>query len=198
MSRQRPMISAIGLPLAAALLLGACATTSVRTDYDQRTDFARYQTYAIQSGPLVREDDVSVVPDARVRDRIHGAIERELAAKGVEPARHERPDILVTYAVTAMRQPELVETVSEDPSRNYASHGIFPREVDRGTLVIDVIETDAGRLVWRSIAKAENEDVQSAQFIWRAVDKAMEQFPPETASCASRSRNTQRNDTCDE
>lgn len=170
------------LMAAAAVPALACATTAVRTDYDRQADFGHYETYAIRSGSLVEEDDVAAVPDTIVRDRIHGALEREFEAMGFEPSGQRRPDIIVTYAVTAQREPELVQTVGDDPNWNYGGHNVFPRDVDRGTLVIDVIDANDGKLVWRSIAKAEDEDVRSDDFIRRAVDKAMSKFPPGVSS----------------
>lgn len=181
MSRRRTVLRDFGLLLAGQLVvaqLGACAATSVRTDYDPEANFERYRTYTIRSGPLVSERDVEVMPENVVRNRIHDELAEGLAGKGITPARLDPPDIIVTYAVTAEREPELVETVSEDPNWSYGGHNVFPRDVDRGTLVIDVIDNRAGKLVWRSIARAEDEDVRSAKFIERAVDKAMEKFPP--------------------
>ena len=174
----RNAMPTLGLPLA-GLLAAACAATSVRTDYDRRTDFERYQTYAIEDGPLVREADVAAISDHRVRGRIQGALVHRLAAKGIAPASHERPDIIVTYAVTARRDQQLIETIGDDPNWGYGGSNLFPQDVERGTLVIDVIDARDGRLVWRSIATAEDEDVRSAGFIDRAVDKAMKRFPPD-------------------
>jgi hypothetical protein len=181
MIEQRTVTGAIGL-LLTAVLAAACAATSVKTDFDRRADFDRYQTYAIRSGPVVREADAEELPPTVVRDRVQGALERELAELGMAPAGQRTPDIIITYAVTAERDPELVETVGGDPNWNYGGYNVFPRDVDRGTLVIDVIDTDAKKLVWRSIARAEDEDVRSTDFIERAVEKAMKQFPPDVSS----------------
>ena len=172
----------VGLPLALTTTL-ACATTSVRTDYDRGAEFDRYRTYLIRSGPLVRERDVVVEePDRVVRDHIHDALSGELTARGLTPVSHEMPDIVVTYAVTARRERELVETIGGSPDWNYGGYNIFPRDVDRGTLVIDVIEVRTDKLVWRSIARAEDEEVRSAGFIDKAVEKAMNGFPPDVTS----------------
>jgi len=180
MSKRKTMIG-FGW-IGATALAGACAATSVRTDYDRQTDFERYDTYAIRSGPLVKENDVADISDRVVRDRIRGALEDGLAGRGITPARQQSPDVIVTYSVTAMRDTELVETIGDDPNWSYGGHGVFPRVVDRGTLVIDVIDARDGQLVWRSIATAMDEDVRSAKFVERAVDKAMERFPPDTGS----------------
>jgi hypothetical protein len=170
MSRYTTVTGAIALPLT-AMLAGACAATSVTTDFDQQANFAQYQTYAIKSGPVMREADASPLPPTVVRDRVHGALVRELSELGLAPAgRQQRPDIIVTYSVTAEREPELVDTVSTEPNWGYGGNNVFPRDVDRGTLVIDVIDMDARKLVWRSIAKAEEEDPRSSEFIERAVD----------------------------
>jgi hypothetical protein len=182
MIEYRTATATLGLPLT-AVLAAACAATSVKTDYDRRADFARYRTYAIRSGPVVREADAEDLPPTVVHDRVLGALAHELAELGMAPAgQGRRPDVIITYSVTAERDPELVETVGGDPNWRYGGYNVFPRDVDRGTLVIDVIDADAKKLVWRSIARAEDEEVRSSEFIERAVEKAMKQFPPGASS----------------
>ena len=166
--------------LALAWVAG-CATTSVTTDYDGRADFGRYRTYAIQPG-RVQLEDIEASPDSLVRDRIHGALKRELGAKGLEPARAQQADLIVTYAASSQTRPELVETVGGGPDWMYGGYNIFVQHVDHGTLVIDVIDARSGKLVWRSISTAENKDFRSNKFISKAVDKALKKFPPSEAS----------------
>jgi hypothetical protein len=169
--------------LLVAVLAAGCASTTVRTDYDRGANFARFSTYEIQPGPLAIEDAVSKTPDEVVRNRLHGALVDELAAKGIAPAGDRQPDMIVTYAVTARKRRELVEIMSEtDPNWNYGGDSIMPRDVKQAIVVIDVIDASTGKLVWRSFAEAENKDVASEKFLQKAVDKALDKFPAGRAS----------------
>ena len=52
-----------------------------------------------------------------------------------------------------------------------------------GTLVIDFIDANTNKLVWRAVARAENKDFRKQENIEKAVDKALEKYPaPGTAT----------------
>ena len=175
----RHSVRALGAFLIA--VAAACGTTSVTTDRDQRADFGRYRTYAIQPG-RVQMEGVEASPDTLVRDRIQDALKLELWSKGFEPARPGQADIVVTYAASSETRPELVETIASSPDWMYGGYNIFVQDVDRGTLVIDVIDARSSRLVWRSIARAEDENFRSEKFLGEAVDKALQKLPLAGAS----------------
>lgn len=156
--------------------LAGCATTSVKTDYDHRADFTRYRTYAIRPGRLAIER-MANPGDSLVRDRIHDALRQGLARRGLAQEPLGSADLIVTYGAGAETKRELVETLGGGIDGNYGADNIWSRDVQQGTLVIDVLESGSDRLVWRSIAKAENKDFRSEDFIERAVDKALKQFP---------------------
>jgi hypothetical protein len=48
----------------------------------------------------------------------------------------------------------------------------------QGTLVVDVIDADTHRLIYRSIAKADEKDLRDPQFVQRTVEKALAQYLP--------------------
>src|SRR5258706_8518353 len=79
----------------AALLLGALAfvlvatpsafAQTVKTDYDKKTDFARYKSFAFRKG--------TDAPTPFAQQRIEGGIATQLKARGIAPA--ESADLLV-------------------------------------------------------------------------------------------------------
>ncbi len=156
--------------------LAGCATTSVKTDYDHRADFTRYRTYAIRPGRLAIER-MANPNDSLVRDRIHDALRQGLARRGLAAEPLGTADLIVTYGAGAETKRELVETLGGGIEGNYGADNVWSRDVQQGTLVIDVLESGSDRLLWRSIAKGENQDFRSPEFIDRAVDKALSQFP---------------------
>src|SRR6188508_1316804 len=142
--------------LIAACLAPACATTSVKTDYDRGVDLQRYRTFAIQPGPIALAD--TSTPDSTVQDRIRDALRRELERKGIVQTAVRKPDMIVTYAASSKEKREWIETASTDPHWSCCGYQFFPEDVEHGTLIIDVIDGSSGELVWRAIAKAEDEE----------------------------------------
>lgn len=162
-------------------LASGCATTSVKTDYDRKTDFSRYRSYAIKPGQLA-DDNAGGAPDTLVRERIHGALQQELGQLGFAQKPQGESDIIVTYGAGTEIRRELVENLGGGPNWNYGGNDIWARDVEEGTLVIDVIDADSQRLVWRAVTKGENKDFRSSKFIRKAVDKALAKFPAPAAS----------------
>lgn len=159
-----------------ALALAGCATTSVRTDYDRETDFSRYRTYSLKPGQLA-DDNAGATPDTLVRNRIHGALKQELDQRGFEPGAEGQADMIVTYGAGVETRRELIENLGGSGNWNYGGNDIWARDVQEGTLVVDVIDADSQRLVWRAVTTGQNKDFRSAKFIRKAVDKALEKFP---------------------
>jgi hypothetical protein len=148
----------------------------VKTDYDRHANLERYRTYAIQPGPVALSD--STTPDTIVQDRIGAALRRELHGKGMAPAATAaKPDMIVTYAASSKPHREWIETASTDPHWSCCGYQFFSREVERGALVIDVLDGASRKLVWRAIAKAEDKEFASEPFIDQAVAKALRKFP---------------------
>src|SRR6186997_648678 len=86
----------------AILTLSACATVDTGSFVDHVADFSRYQTY--NWAPAARQaGDPRLEKNAVFVDRLHGEIEKQLAAKGLRGPVSRKPDLLVSYraAVTA-------------------------------------------------------------------------------------------------
>jgi hypothetical protein len=188
------MIGAAGM---GALLVCAglgCATTHVRTDQDPTAPLSQYRTFALKRGKVVNEGMLDP-RDTLIRDRINAAVQQELSAKGLQPT-NLNPDLIVTYTAGEQTQQELTSYWGNSyavdgywgvpwgtgywggyPSGYAASPYWWTTETHQGTLVIDVIDANTKKLVWRSIARAEGKDFRKPQNIQKAVDKALERFP---------------------
>src|SRR5262245_8906540 len=82
------------------LLVTACATVKVSTDYDHTVDFGQYHTFAIaidQSKVLREGVDTG---NTFVRDRIVTAINQQLAARNLMIATNN-PDLVVRFVAGA-------------------------------------------------------------------------------------------------
>jgi hypothetical protein len=172
-------------------VLGACATMEVSTDFDPSVDFSRYKTYQWLPGTSKiagRDQQYDDLLDQRVRD----AVTRELAAKGLMLLAHGTPDFLVTYQAAVEDKVDV--RVINDYYGGYGYAGYYgyrggwstarteTYHYQQGTLIIDVIDSGARRVVWRGTVQAEvgrHKDPQNRiERINAAVRSAFERFPP--------------------
>jgi uncharacterized protein DUF4136 len=156
----------------AALLLGTNAWgQDISYDYDRSADFGRMRTYAWVNGNPVG-DDLN-------HARIMGAIDRQLAAKGVRHAASvAEADLLVTYH--AIVTTEAAVTGHRLGINRFASARV--EEVAVGTLVVDLRDGRSGAVVWRGVATRDLDPKASPEEreknINRAVEKMFKHYPP--------------------
>ena len=120
---------------------------------------------------------------------------RSSPPKGLQPADHAHADLIATYTAGARTKQELQSTWDggywgpgfDDWYWGGAGYGdVWIEEYREGTLVIDLIDASTKKLVWRGIAKAENKNFRSADYIDKAVDKTMEKYPPVPGSSSAK------------
>jgi hypothetical protein len=169
------------LALAFALLAyTGCATVHVKTDYSHETDFGRFRTFALEKGSIISQGR----PDVRnslVRDRIDRALAERLSAKGLSftPV---APDLVVTYVAGARTRQELEHVDWGYPwgpfwgGPGYDDFWVSAHQ--QGTLVIDLVDADTQKLVWRGMVVAEDRPFTDQAFIDEAVGKVLAQYPP--------------------
>jgi hypothetical protein len=178
--------SLVGVLVAAAAL--GCATR-VRVDFDPREDFSGYRTWAW----LPRSFEVAATRgrvDSELDALLRAAVERELAARGYEPAGEAPPDFLVTYHLRVQLQlVRGIETPAMQRLTSPTREGGFDvvasrptlRPYERATLVLDVADGREHQLVWRGIGtrRVRNSFRTRAEAV---VAEIFEAFPPDPGS----------------
>jgi hypothetical protein len=161
--------------LMASLALGVCvgcAGVDVSRTFDEDYDFSQLHSWNF----LDRTPSHAGV-DSLTLQRIHTAIDHELTDKGYEKS--EKPDFGV--AVHAGRQTRMdMEGYNYDWEwrGNEASEAY---EYDVGTLIIDIVDLDDQKMIWRGTGTAiiGRDDPRSAtNRINAAVEKMLSPFPP--------------------
>lgn len=166
----------------AAVSAGCLTLIPVSSHVDRGADFTRYRTYAW--GPA----DALPLTDARLRDNpffiddLHGAIDTELQARGLERATPERADLLVHFHAAVN---ERVEVPARAERFRECIGPDCPATVttfEAGTLVIDILDTFSNSVVWRGWAEHRIEDMlDDPQLVRRrvrdAVHRMMERLP---------------------
>lgn len=168
------------LVLAAATAAG-CATLTVSSHIERNVNFADYVTYDWGPPDNLPVGDPRLDNNPFFRDRVQGAVEKQLAAKGYERALSGDPDLLVHYHASVS---EKVDVYTADAEHGYCYGNCQPQIVDfeQGTLVVDLVDAKTNKVVWRGWAQdvmngiIDNQDRLDKQ-VDEGVTKMMELLP---------------------
>ena len=169
--------------VAAVLLLSACAPR-IYTDQDPDAKLGGYHRFAWLSPPPSPVRDP--ILDSQILDgRVHKAVSADLKGRGYEEvAPNANPDFLVTYHTSSKQTLQ-----STGPSFSFGFVDAFPRGFgavgfgpdvqtrDEGTLMLDVLDAQSKRLVWRGwTTELLNQDNYSDSSIAGAVKDIFDKF----------------------
>ena len=171
------------LLLAAALLAGC--SPRVHTEQDQDAKLAGYHRFAWLTPPAGPVRD-PILDSQILESRVHKAVTGDLKDRGYEEvAPDANPDFLVTYHTSAKQTLE-----SSGPSFSFGFMDAFPRGFgavgfgpdvrtqDQGTLMLDVLDSQSKRLVWRGwTTELLNQDNYSDKSVQDAVKDIFDKFP---------------------
>jgi hypothetical protein len=172
------------------LCLSACSGIQVSQDYAPSTDFSAFDSYQWNARTQEKTGDPRL--DNPLRDkRIREAIERTLEGKGFVLDEAEKPTFYVDYKNVLRRK---IETSGPTGSVGFGvgsygrrggvaiGTGTEVREVDEGSLIIDVLSPESGDLLWRGTGNQRYREYtdpeKAARDINALVTKILEQFPP--------------------
>jgi hypothetical protein len=171
------------LMIAGAAAAAGCGSGMIAgADYDRSLVIGQPATFAWG------EVDALPVGDPRLDDnpffeaRLHGAIARELAARGIRsvPA-GRKPTLLVHYHASVQDHVELFG--SEDaPNQSAYGPGTQIVQYEEGNFLVDVVEARTNRVIWRGWARVELMDSlddpdELGTLLGRAVALMFEFFP---------------------
>jgi len=187
----RWFIPLVFLPL--VLLLASCSTV-VLYDFDATTSFNRYNKFHIaqQFTQQPGEQDYASLDNTR----IHTAISRALTTKGFQAAKNGSkvsskagPNVLlVRYAIEEVKR--LQSTGFSYGFNSFQRHFGFglsttpqAKEIIEGKLIVELIEPQENRVIWRAISKRHLKETMSPNdrtvFINELVTEMFKNYPPE-------------------
>ena len=160
--------------LGGLVLSAACAAVRVKSDFNERVDFARYRSFrvvACQSPGTACNAEGTLL-----EDRIAGAVTDQLRARGLQPDA-DRPDLLVAFTVMTFTKGDLVQPTGVPPWGGMGGD-IWSDDIRAGTLILTVVDARNQRAVWTARARTEQQDFTSAPVIHQVVARALESYPP--------------------
>jgi hypothetical protein len=174
--------------IAAAMVMAAsaaagCATLNVGSQLRHGTSFAAYRTFDWGPADALPTGDPRLDADSSFKDHMTGAVERGLAAHGMQlAAPGETPDLLVHYHANVTRR---IDVNRADRQYGYCYDedcAVTVADYEAGTLVVDMVDTRTNRVVWRGWAQRSLDGVidhpdRLEQVVERAVAKMLAEFP---------------------
>ncbi len=187
MSSKRPGIVWTGLAMALTLCAAASvAAQDVRYNALPGTDFTKYKTYK-----WVRIDKVEY-PDQLADEQIMGAIDKQLAQKGLTKTTDETADLYVAYQAAVKQEKEWNTYgmgMGWGPGWGYGgAYGggmttTTSSTINVGTLGLDMYDVAAKKLIWRGQASKTLDEKAKPEKRQKNLDKAMtkllKNYPPE-------------------
>jgi Domain of unknown function (DUF4136) len=171
--------------LSAALVAGGCAARmgmSASAHLDRDRDFAAYNTYQWGPADALPTGDPRLDKDPFFQDHMQGAVEKQLAARGLQLAGSATPDLLIHYHANIS---ERIDVYGVDRAYGYCDSADCPSSIIRyeaGTIVLDVIDARTNTLIWRGWAQTNLQDVLGNRArLERVIDEAavrmLQRFP---------------------
>jgi hypothetical protein len=161
----------------------SCSSIKVSSDFDKSAEFKSYKTYAFA------EEVASLPLDDINRNRLLGAVEKELAAKGF--TKSDNPDVLINMSIKTKTQTTATATNSGygyGAGHRYGYGGGFSTTYINydtytdGTLFVDMIDAKKQQLVWQGRGTKTVDENASQQRREENINYAVKQifitYPP--------------------
>jgi len=172
MNVQRTIFVSIGI---AFLFAATSFAQQVKTDYDRGANFNRYKTYSWEKVQT---------QDPLWGDRIKGAVNESLTAKGLMPV--ESGGDISIVAIEMTKNQRSLNTFYDGFGGGWRWGGGFGNAtttVDNykvGTLVVDLFDANTKKVIWRGSASDTLSDKSDKNIknLDKGVQKMFDHFPP--------------------
>lgn len=148
--------------LLAGVLLVGCSAIRVEQQVDPGLARLAPQTWAFEDPPSPQEVG-RTSPDTDLGQRIIAAIERELVADGLRKVDAAEAHVLVRYYAALEQQIDLREPEYQHWRRFEEGVALGPGIVAEGSVILEVVDPKAERVVFQAVATRRNERVESVE-----------------------------------
>lgn len=158
---------------------------TVGSHVEPAAGFSAYQTFAWDAPDALPAGDPRLTTNIFFRDHVEGAVEKQLAIRGLRQVT-ALPDLRIHYHANIQSR---LKVGADHPYA--ASPGSAEPQLatfEQGTLVVDVMDARTSRLVWRGWAQDAIDPTDSNrlhQQIDEAVPMMFKQFPRQTHQVAA-------------
>lgn len=170
--------------LVAAIFTAACSSIKVDYDYDPDVDFSEYKTFRWYQGKPVPGDELVMYPN--IRKRFIQTTTEQLSTKGLSLVESTGADIVAVIHAAKQDRMQMTEFGGYswyDPWWGPYSGRVDVSYYEAGTVVIDLVEAESKKLVWRGLATGIIQRHDSPAKMKEAVDnivtKIIQWYPPD-------------------
>jgi uncharacterized protein DUF4136 len=156
-------VGVAGAALLATTLAG-CATLHVYSFVERGADVRHYRSYNWAVEPSRATGDPRLDSNPFFDDRIHMAVEKELAKRGFEKADAAEAQLRLNYHASITQE---IDLGAADADLGIC-YSCAPTVYDAGTLLIDLVDNHTGKLVWRGWAEGGLNDAIDSQDLMEA------------------------------
>jgi hypothetical protein len=160
------------LPVVAAVAAAAVAADEIQVHQEPGVDFGRYRTFAWGAGTPAQDPDNE--------KRLHEMVEARLVARGLTLVDKE-PDVFV---VTHVFRGKKAGSRAVLAGYGYGDEGWDSGKwslgkVPTGTVVVDLLDFQEKRMVWRGVASGtiDQPGDKSPERVGKALDQLFERLP---------------------
>jgi uncharacterized protein DUF4136 len=151
----------------------------VKYDYDQQFNFSDLKTFDWMQAPETAGINTLVI------QRVKNAVNAELKAKGLMMASNN-PDFLIAEYHGKKDQLHIQDWGHGRGSRyGYQPSGVSAYQFEEGSLILDFVDPQSMKLIWRGSAKAQVQHVgtseESENLINAAVKEILKKYPPSSS-----------------
>lgn len=165
----RRLVLIAGLFLAAALA-AACATLNIGSFVDRGFEMSMVRTFEWAPAEHLSTGDPRLDNNEFFQRYLKAAVERELAARGIERTDAGMADVVVHYHASVTQR---VDAAGVDQQYG-PCEDCRPSVFDAGTLTLDLVDAGTNRVVWRGWAERSIQGVlDNQQWMERDVDQAV-------------------------
>ena len=180
------------------VLLTACSTLTVQTDYDTTYDFSTLKTYAWLEAEEPSKD--IRINNSLIINRVVNAVNSGLQSRGYQLVDKDKADFYVNWfgRIEDQMQIDTINSYYWDlgyDSRSWGYRGYWPAgriysfEYQEGTLIIDFADRNSKQLVWRGTGREYLEENQTPEQITAGINQTvnaiLDRFPPDRVKAPS-------------
>ncbi len=181
-----------------AAFLSGCSTLKVTYDYDKKVDFNQFKTYQFYGWAKGSEQNINSLD----RERVEDAFVKELKKRGLTYTKENGDLVISLFFVTKEKTETTANTTGVGayggayggyyggyygygphwgwgPGFTYSTTTYTQHEYKEGTLIVNVFDAKAKKLIWEGIATGALKEKPEGREdrIRNAVSKIMENYP---------------------
>jgi hypothetical protein len=165
------------------IIITACSSLDITSDYDPSQDFSKYKNYRWAKMKERHKDDL-LAQNIRLWKRVQSAVDKSLKEKGFEKLDRGKPDFIVFIHAGVQQRTDVYHHGAYRYRGWWGPYGGYTtvNQYKQGTLVIDIVDRIEKELSWRGMASDVVRNYSDSQELQEEIDyvvKAiLDDFPP--------------------